>query len=57
MKLGGSRQRCCKKRGVNESGGRAAATWAVLTRHNGGLSVVLNPLVARWERAAVHPPV
>lgn len=30
-------------------------TWAVLTPHNGGLSVLLNLLVACWERAAVHP--
>lgn len=33
------------------------ATWAVLTLDNGGLSVVLNPLVACWERAAVRPPL
>lgn len=33
------------------------ATWAVLTCDNGGLSVVLNPLVACWEQAAVRPPL
>lgn len=33
------------------------ATWAVLTRDNGGLSVVLNLLVTCWERAAVRQPL
>lgn len=37
------------------AGAMQPATWAVLTRDNGGLSVVLNPLVACWERAAVRP--
>ena len=31
------------------------ATWAVLTGDNGGLSVALNPLVARWEWATGRP--
>lgn len=48
---------CCCKGEWMRAGAVQPATWAVLTRHNGGLSVVLNPLVARWERAAVRPPL
>lgn len=56
MKLGGFRQRCCKGEWMR-AGAVQPATWAVLTRNNGSLSVALNPLVACWERAAVRPPL
>lgn len=32
-------------------------TWTVLTLDNGGLSLALNPLVARWEQAVVRLPL
>lgn len=47
---------CCEG-GWMRAGAVQPATWDVLTRNNGGLSVALNPLVACWERAAVRPPL
>lgn len=56
MKLGGFRQRRCKGEWMR-AGAVQPATWTVLTQNNGSLSVALNLLVARWERAAVCPPL
>lgn len=56
MKLWGSRQCCCKGEWMSVEAVQPA-TWAVLTRDNGGLSVVLNLLVTCWERAAVRQPL
>lgn len=57
MKLWGFQQCCCCKGAWMSTGAMRPATWAVLTLDNGGLSVVLNPLVACWEQAAVHSPL
>lgn len=40
-----------------KAGTMQPATWDVLTQNNGGLSAALNPLVVRWERAAMRPPL